>query len=148
VARNSRNVVWLVAACAALFAQVVPQAFCRDCDRGCCAAESRDCSQPAADHAVEPSGGCPLCTAAAADDACPSESDGQPCHCQLDARQDQPVMADSGPTHHPDHAGSVAILETVSLHVPRTLGVSREYMLASLAIPIRPPRILFGVWRN
>ncbi|MFM8892678.1 MAG: hypothetical protein ACKOTB_13850 [Planctomycetia bacterium] len=31
---------------------------------------------------------------------------------------------------------------------PQVLGVSREYLAASLAIPIRPPRILFGVWRN
>jgi hypothetical protein len=31
---------------------------------------------------------------------------------------------------------------------PLVLGVSREYLAASLAIPIRPPRILFGVWRN
>jgi hypothetical protein len=30
----------------------------------------------------------------------------------------------------------------------QVLGVSREYLAASLAIPIRPPRILFGVWRN
>jgi hypothetical protein len=26
--------------------------------------------------------------------------------------------------------------------------VSREYLAASLAVPIRPTRILFGVWRN
>jgi hypothetical protein len=36
---------------------------------------------------------------------------------------------------------------TVLPTVPQVLGVSREYMAASLAMPIRPPRILFGVWR-
>jgi hypothetical protein len=34
------------------------------------------------------------------------------------------------------------------LEVPQSLGVSREYLAASLAVPIRPVRILFGVWRN
>jgi hypothetical protein len=36
----------------------------------------------------------------------------------------------------------------VTIDVPRDLGVSREYVTAALAVPIRPPRILFGVWRN
>lgn len=31
---------------------------------------------------------------------------------------------------------------------PQVLGVNREYLAASLAVPIRPPRILYGVWRN
>jgi hypothetical protein len=44
------------------------------------------------------------------------------------------------------HAGgdAAAIPGDAPPIVPQVLGVSRAYV----AVPIRPPRILFGVWRN
>ncbi len=69
-----------------------------------------------------------------------------PCQCQLEARDEQPLS--HGPlTACADGAPALG-LSTVLPHVPQVLGVSREYVAASLAVPIRPPRILFGVWRN
>ena len=117
--------VWLMMAFAALAAQVASQAWCGECDRGCCAAESvAGCS------------------------ACPVESSSPPCHCQLEARQDQPLSHSNGRTPGQDLCEQVALAEPASLETPRALGVSREYAAASLSVPIRPVRILYGVWRN
>lgn len=117
--------VWLVVACAALVAQVVPQAQNGDCDRGCCAAKAPAC-----------------CT------ACPAEAGDPPCHCRLEARHDQPVSVDRGKSPSQDLLGRALIADSASFAAPPALGVSREYVAASLAVPIRPPRILYGVWRD
>ncbi|MFM8495486.1 MAG: hypothetical protein ACKOEM_08155 [Planctomycetia bacterium] len=117
--------VWLVVAAVALVAQVVPQAWSGDCDRGCCAAEVHEC-----------------CT------ACPADTADPPCHCQLDARQDQPVSVLRGTSPQPDLLDQVAVADWAFTQAPHALGVSREYVAASLAVPIRPTRILYGVWRN
>ena len=117
--------VWLVVACAALVAQAVPQAWSGDCNRGCCVAEVREC-----------------CT------ACPAETAEPPCHCRLDARHDQPVSVDRGTSPGQDLLGRALIAESTSFAAPPALGVSREYVAASLSVPIRPMRILYGVWRN
>ena len=44
--------------------------------------------------------------------------------------------------------GGYAATAVTAITVQNTLGVSREYVAASLAVPIRPMRILCGVWRN
>ena len=116
---------WIVLACVALAAQVVPQALGEECDRGCCAAESAACCS-----------------------ACPAEPSAPPCHCQLEARQDQPLSVSKGGTPDRDLLQHVAVLESASFEAPRALGVSREYTAASRSVPIRPVRILYGVWRN
>jgi hypothetical protein len=72
---------------------------------------------------------------------------GVPCRCQLTPSQDQPLTSNPSPSHG-EHVTHLAILETGSLHVPHLLGRSREYAEVALAIPVRPTRILFGVWRN
>jgi hypothetical protein len=117
--------VWLAVASVALFAQAMPQAWSGDCDSGCCAAEVRACCSD-----------------------CPAETAAPPCHCRLDARQDQPLSADRGLSSGHDLLGRVAIVDSTSLEAPHAIGVSREYVAASLAVPIRPVRILCGVWRN
>ena len=120
-----RKPVWLVVACAALAAQVLPQAQNGDCDRGCCAAEVRECCS-----------------------ACPAEAAEPPCHCRLEARHDQPVSVDRTKAPSQDLLGRALIADSTSLAAPPVLGVSREYVAASLAVPIRPTRILYGVWRD
>ena len=120
-----QKTVWLVVACAALVAQVVPQAWGSDCDRGCCVAVVHGC-----------------CT------ACPTKTAEPPCDCQLEARQEQPLSVDRGTSSGHDLLGRGVIADATSLEAPPALGVSREYLAASLAVPIRPTRILYGVWRN
>ncbi len=143
--QSRTQLVWALAACAAVFAQITPRAFCQNCDQPCCSRLADGHARPAI-AAAEPAGSCPLC-AAESGRQLPDGGD-RPCHCQLNARDQQPLACSrSFVPAGADGALPVgpAFLPPV---VPLGLGVSREYLAASLAIPIRPPRILFGVWRN
>jgi hypothetical protein len=146
VVQSTKQVVWLLAACATLAAQVAPAAFSRPCDRPCCASEARGCHPAADDSQARPAGGCPLCAATAA--TCPTNTAEQPCRCHLNARQDQPVSSPRGTTPRLDRADQNAVAVTDHSDAPLALGVSREYVATSLSVPIRPVRILCGVWRN
>lgn len=146
--------IWLVMTCAAFVAQVVPQPWSGDCDRGCCAAEELTCCMvtfaapfPAGqDGPAEADTGCPLCAAAEAGGL--SCADDSPCHCQLDTRQEQPLSAHGASSPHRDELSAWVAVDATSLEALQELGVSRSYAAASLSIPIRPVRILYGVWRT
>jgi hypothetical protein len=125
VARRVKQSVWLVVACGTFAAQVMPLAWSGDCDRDCRAAESHECCA-----------------------ACPAEPAAPPCHCRLDVRQDQPLSVPRDTSPGPDLLGQVGVGDRASLGTQPAIGVSREYVAASLAVPIRPVRILYGVWRD
>jgi len=154
VVAHSQKSVWLVMACAAFVAQVVPQTWIGDCDRGCCAAQEADCcaislAPPSASRqaSAEAAPGCPLC--AATSDGHVAHTDQAPCHCQLDAKQEQSLAVPndrSSQRHELPVWGEVA--DATSPGASQGLGISRAGALASLSIPIRPVRILYGVWRN
>ncbi len=148
---RERHTVWVFAAWAALVAQAVPAAFCSACDRPCCAnqAEAHESTQCTADTESADTASttnCPLCAALAG--FAPAEADEQPCDCQLEARQEKPLatsrirLAD-----HLDDAPAIGLSALPPL-VPQSVGITRDYLADSLGIPIRPARILFGVWRN
>ena len=113
--RTSNFFGWVLTACAAVVAQAAPAALCQTCDQPCCAIVHDPCCHE------------------------------EPCHCQLDARDEQPLS--QAPLTARVESGPAVGPMTVLPNVPQVLGVSREYVAASLAMPIRPPRILFGVWR-
>lgn len=139
--------VWALVACAAVFAQLTPRAPCHACDQPCCASRANGHAPRAAAAAVESAGVCPLC-AAESGRRLPDTSD-RPCHCQLKARPNQPLAPPSRSSVPSLVDGALTIgLPALPPVAPQVLGVSREYLAALLAIPIRPPRILFGVWRN
>ena len=146
--------IWLVMACAAFVAQVVPQSWTGDCDRGCCAAEVGECCtaslaptvSAAQAEPVEAPAGCPLCAAPLNGNA--THAAESPCHCQLDTRQEQPLSVHSGSSPQRDDLPVWVAADTTSLEALHGLGASRNYAVASLSIPIRPVRILYGVWRN
>lgn len=146
--RTRTRIVWVMAVTAAVVAQAGPQGVCRGCDR------SPECLGGAACHGgpvapeagAEPVAGCPLCPATT-DRRCDG-ADAPPCHCQLNARQDRPLAPSPGASPAPVAADSQAAWSAAPPTAPPTLGVSREYAADLLAVPIRPPRILFGVWRN
>lgn len=146
MAYGRNQIVWLVAACAALAAQVVPQALCLGCDRPCCASAAVGIELAACPSKAAPAGGCPACAAAA--DRCPIDPAEPPCGCQLDSRQDEPMASSRGTLPSFNAVARGFLPSTALAAAPQPLGVSREYLAGSLAVPIRPPRILFGVWRN
>lgn len=126
-----RNRAWLVVACGTLVAQAAPVSLSRACDQPCCVVSSGT-----------PSG------------CCAHEDDGRqgttetPCRCQLEPREGQPSSQPRQAHPSLDHGLWTPTLASAAPHVPQVLGASREYLAAALAVPIRPPRILFGVWRN
>lgn len=144
--RSRTQLVWALAACAAIVAQLTPQAPCHACDQPCCADRAGDRGSKTADLGIESAGGCPLC--ATKIDRRLAQTTERPCHCQLKARHEQPLSLsrDSLPAFaDDDSAVGLAFIPAV---VPPILGVGREYVATSLAVPIRPARVLFGVWRN
>lgn len=143
---SGRQVVWIMAACAALAAQATPTAICLACDLPCCAAGTIDSAPRSVGDRFAPASGCTSCAAPV--DLPPAESDGPPCNCQLDARQDQPLALSRSTLQQGTDDAAVNGPVASPAFVPQTLGISREYEAASLAMPIRPARILFGVWRN
>jgi hypothetical protein len=119
--RSRNQCAWVLATWTAVAAPAIPQACGCPCD-----ASPSSCSQP----------------------CCATASPAVACRCQLDARHDQPLVPAKSTSSSLDHQDQVAALAALTIGVPQDLGVSREYVAASLAVPIRPPRILFGVWRN
>lgn len=120
-----RKTLWLVVAAATLVAQAVPQSWGDECERACCVVVDHGC-----------------CSSGLV------EVPDSPCHCQLDSRQDEPITTDRGTSSAPDLLPRGLAVHSASWEVPQVLGVSREYVASSLAVPIRPVRILQGVWRN
>jgi len=149
VVQRRSKLRWIVAAWAAVVAQAVPAACCGACDRPCCSGQAeRDAT--AAAEALADSGGCPLCAAATAPTAAceqsPRSAD-QPCRCHLAARQEQPLALSPDSLRNLTAGDQPAALGAALPTRPEAINASREYLAASLAVPIRPPRILFGVWR-
>lgn len=140
------QLVWVLLAWASVVAQVAPKTLCHACDKPCCAVQARDTAAETPDATGELAGGCALCAAAA--DRSASEPSGQPCHCHLTARHEQPLCLTRA-TLPTVSAGSVALgLPAAPPAVPQKLSVSREYVTTLFSALIRPPRILYGVWRD
>jgi len=147
--RVGKKPVWILAAWAALAAQAAPSALCRSCDLPCCVVAVHEGVGGSTHSGGEPFGGCPLCSSTPTTaDPCPVDATGHPCHCQLDARQDQPISPPRSGSPTADLTAQAALPAAAVADVPQAVGVSRDYLAASLAVPIRPTRILFGVWRN
>ena len=145
--RSQKQLVWVLAAWAAIAGQSAPKAVCQVCDQTCCGGQTSDHAPKTADSGAAPARHCPLCAPAA--DLRLGEPTEQPCHCQLDARHEEPLsLSRGGLPAFPDGDPASLGLSAIPWVAPQVLGVSREYVAASLAVPIRPARILFGVWRN
>ena len=145
MASRRQGVVWVLAAFTALAAQAAPQTLCRACDQPCCASRGSDQCPAVADTARRPAGECPLCAVAVGTSPCAAD---QPCRCQLDGGQERPISAPPGTSLRFDRADQGVVAVADRPNVPVVSGVSREAVAALRAAPIRPVRILYGVWLN
>lgn len=159
--RSVPSFVRLALASAALVAQAFVPALGRDCGRACAATAGHDCCsaivtsavdacpQDAGTAAAERDGGC--CHAGVADAAAATGGTGtadEPCRCRLEPRQDRPLPGPKDALPRFVGGQAAAVPGTALAPPPATIDASREYLAASLSVPIRPARILFGVWRN
>lgn len=143
--RIRRQTVWTLVACVAVAVPVAPPAACRACDRSCAIGQVGDHHARSSDTGVG-AVHCPVCATPA--DCRQADATERPCHCLLTARQDRSPLPGRGGPPSAVAAGAACGLAVMPPEVPRVLGVSREYVMALLAVPIRPLRILFGVWRD
>lgn len=128
--------------CAALSAQVViaPTVHARSAD--CCRDAAASCCRlVAADEHLAPR--CPACTA---DDAAPPAE--SPCRCHLRARHDAAAGAGSRPLPDLERSARFADVTVRADSAESSAALLRLALVAGDAVPQRPPRILFGVWRN
>jgi hypothetical protein len=148
VHRSWNQLVLVIAACAAAVAQATPTAICFACDHGCCSATIGGSGQETTAAGQKSSNGCPLCGSRVGALSAEAETDSQPCNCQLDTRQDQPLSPSRNSLQQTGDDTPADGLPGPWSTTPPALGLSRDYAALALAMPIRPARILFGVWRN
>jgi len=146
MAAHWQKPVWLLMMCAAFVAQVIPQAWSGDCDRGCCAAAESSCCTATREAPAKADAGCPLCAVSKADSH--RDASESPCNCQLDARQEQPLSGHGSRSPQRDDLFAWVAVDAGSLEALHGLGASRTSVAASRSVPIRPVRILYGVWRT
>lgn len=128
----------------AVVGQFIPASTVWACGKSCCSASaSQSCCKSVLSNEQDLASQCPLCRAERTD-----PSPAPPCHCHLKARHESATTANGR-----------AALDVQDLHhfecVPLSddsAEASAELMRMALAagdtIPHRPPRIVFGVWRN
>lgn len=144
-----RRVFTLVVLSGFLAAQIAAQARCDVCAKSGCHVEGGACCGAARTGSAD-AAGCPLCRAAAGADLVGAETQGIgeiPCRCMWEARENQPLSTSRGFPGTPDLAAQVAMLPALAVPTSGS-GFSREFLAAALAVPKRPPRILYGIWRN
>jgi len=131
-------------ACAAVIGQFIPASAVWACGKSCCSVSvSRSCCQRLLSAEQDPDSQCPLCRPQSTE-----QKPAPPCHCHLKARHDSATTAEGRAAldlQAPDLFAVVRVSDD-------TEGASAELMRLALAagaiIPYRPPRIVFGVWRN
>ena len=130
-------------------ASLVSPGVCDACEKGCChatgAAPIADAATPVAVHAARPVAAC--CQAALALCEMPSAEIEGTCQCQLGPQEGVPATR-IATQEHDLKAWPVAWTGPATIDqelAPRALGT---LWLAETSIPVRPARVLFGVWRE
>ena len=130
-------------------ASLVSPGVCDACEKGCChatgAAPIADAATPVAVHAARPVAAC--CQAVTTSCEMPRAEVEGTCQCQLGPQEGLP--ATRSVAQELDQAPwPVAWTGQASIDrelAPRALGT---LWLAETSIPVRPARVLFGVWRE
>lgn len=134
---------FLIALAAAL-GPFIPAPLVWACGSSCCSASaSQSCCQRTLSEQPNSDSQCPLCRPQSTE-----QKPAPPCHCHLKARHDSATIAEGRATLDLQAQDQFAVV----LVADHTKGASAELMRLALAagdtIPYRPPRIMFGVWRN
>jgi hypothetical protein len=92
-------------------------------------------------------GNCPLCRAAD-EAACASQPSAAPCHCVLDARQDDAKATHDRTTFDLRPSAAIGVLPAIDAATDASLRSALALAGAARPALSRPVRILYGVWRN
>ena len=131
-------------ACAAVIGQFIPTSAVWACGKSCCSASAtQSCCQGILSTEQAPDSGCPLCRPRPIE-----QRSAPPCHCHLKARHDSATKVEGyAPLdlQYPDH---FAVVQVSDESAESSAGLTRLALAAGATIPYRPPRIVYGVWRN
>jgi len=131
-------------ACAAVIGQFIPASAVWACGKSCCSASaSQSCCQRILSTEQDLDSQCPLCRPQPAE-----QKSTPPCHCHLTARHESATMVEGRAAfdlQHPDH---FAVARVSDDSAEASAELMRLALAAGESIPYRPPRIVFGVWRN
>jgi hypothetical protein len=138
------NLVRFLVACAAVIGQFIPASAVWACGKSCCSASAQQsCCQRMLSTEQDPDSGSPLCKPQPAE-----QKSTPPCHCHLKARHDSATKFEGRVAldlQHPDH---FAVVRASDDSAEASAELTRLALAAGETIPYRPPRIVFGVWRN
>ena len=133
-----------VIACAAVMGQFIPAPTVWACGKPCCSVSaSQSCCQRILLTERDVDTQCPLCRPQPTE-----QSSRPPCHCHLKARHDSATKVEGSAAldlQHPDHFVVVRVPDDSE---ESSGELTRLALAAGEIIPYRPPRIVFGVWRN
>ena len=131
-------------ACAAVIGQFIPASAVWACGKSCCSAQaSQTCCQRILSPEQDLDSHCPLCGPQPAE-----QKFAPPCHCHLKARHESATKVEGRAAldlQHPDHFAVVRVSDDST---EASAELMRLALAAGESIPYRPPRIVFGVWRN
>ena len=134
----------LLIAFAAVIGQFIPASAVWACGKSCCSASaSQSCCQRILSTEQDLDSQCPLCRPQPAE-----QKSTPPCHCHLTARHESATMVEGRAAfdlQHPDH---FAVARVSDDSAEASAELMRLALAAGESIPYRPPRIVFGVWRN
>lgn len=134
----------LLVAFAAVAGQFIPASAVWQCGKSCCSASaSESCCQRILSTEPDLDSQCPLCRPQPAE-----QKSTPPCHCHLKARHESATKVEGRAAldlQHPDHFAVVRLSDDSAESSAKLM---RSVLAAVETIPYRPPRIVFGVWRN
>lgn len=130
-------------ALAAVIGQFVPASAAWACGKSCCSgsASQRCCSQVGpAEQGLDSE--CLLCSPQPVEE-CPP-----PCYCHQKARHDSATKVEACRPLDLQQPDQFAVVRVYDDSAEASAELMRLALAAGEIIPYRPPRILFGVWRN
>jgi hypothetical protein len=136
--------VRLLVVTAAVIGQLVSASAACACEKPCCSAPTEtSCCASILSGEPDACSPCPLCGPQRCEEV-PSP----PCHCQLQTRHDSAATAEGRTVRDLRQSDAVCHVLAVEDSSPSSGELNRVVLAASQTIPYRPPRIVFGVWRN
>jgi hypothetical protein len=128
----------------AVVGQFIPVSAVWACGKSCCSAStSQSCCKSVLSNEQDPASQCPLCRAERTD-----RRPAPPCHCHLKARHESATTAKGRAELDFQVSQHFEVVRIYDDSAEASAELTRLAIAAGDTIPYRPPRIVFGVWRN
>jgi hypothetical protein len=128
----------------AIGGQFIPASAVWACGKTCCSASaSQSCCKNFPSTEQDLDSACPLCATQRTD-----QRHAPPCHCHLKARHNSATTAKGRAALDLQAQDQAAVVRLTDDSAGASAELTRLALAAGDTIPYRPPRIVYGVWRN